>query len=285
MDSAQQEGLSSWQSLPYEIQLKILRKVPLSKQKLRSHLASKAWTTLLDDPASYGSDLDWEQGYLVLAGAQAQAARKWLSGVSSLRIISPQQQLQHSYILYASDRSDRLSLRDLPRSLTRLALSQYNQPDFELLPSSVTELVLRDCTLTADAQEYWGRIRRLDLQLHMPQSFFFGSLKPALTFLTLDCSLHGSRQGWQMLSPMKAQLMPNLERLDIINVGMPKGDFAMYLWSFFDELPACPKLQLVNVSMYEHDEVRTPRRAKFFKKIGQVLPPDCTLLVHELSDD
>ena len=282
-DAEPLEGPISWQTLPYEIQLSILRQVPLSKHKLSLHVTSKCWQRLLDDPAAHNSDLDWGEGYLVLAGAQATAARPWLSAVSSLRLVSPQQELEQAYILYSSERGDKLCLRDLPRSLTRLALSQYIEPDFDFLPSGVNTLCLRACTIREDSEESWGRIQQLDLQLHDLNGFLH-SLQPALTFLRLDCTLPGC-PAWEILRPLKPYLLPKLEVLEIVNVGRPRGDFAMFLWSFFDEIRACARLQLVSVSMYERTGELLSRRARFFKKIGQVLPPDCKLQVHELSDE
>ena len=216
---------SSWQSLPSELKAYILRKIPLSKLKLLLNLTSKSWQELLASPDAHCPILDWEQGCIVLAGTQLAAARSWLGPVRSLRLFSPQPQLEHSYILYSSDRVDRLSFRDLPRSLTQLALAQYSQLNSELAPLSLTTLFLRDCQLPEDSNNHLRNVRHLDLQQRMPLDCLLGSHKPALRSLRLDCALPVPPRKPEISRslPLSPENLPNLERLQLQNVGDRKS--------------------------------------------------------------
>ena len=277
---------SHWSSLPSELQLSILRKVPLSRQKLQLHLTSKAWSELLANPNAHDFEIDWEQGCVVLAGTRAAAARAWLSPVRSLRLVSPQRKLKQSYIMFSSERTDQLALSCLPRSLSRLALCQYDQLNAQLLPRTVTTLQLIDCELPKDLDDSLKNVRQLELQLLMPLNRIFRSSKPELRTLKLDCSLLGRSHEpvLQPLLPLSAEYLPCLEYLELCNVGIPKGNFALHLSSLCIQLSEFSSLRRVEISAYVPAPEWVSGVPRLVSSIRSSLPAGCAFLVHALAD-
>ncbi len=276
----------SWHSLPGDLHLAILRKVPLSRQKLQLRLTAKSWQSLLSKPDAHDSNTDWEQGCLVLAGAQAAAARAWLSPVRSLRLMSPQHQLERSYILYSSDRTDKLCLRHLPRSLTRLALSQYRQLDVELHPSSLRAVVLRDCDFDKNCNDAFKSVSHLDVQLCLPLDTLLRFSRPELRTLRLDCALQAAPDAPLLMGqsqPLSADYLPNLTRLQLHNVGFPHGGFLSHLEELCTQLKEFTRLQLLEVSAFDPGDKWRCGVGGMLDIIRRNLPAGCLLQVHDLG--
>ncbi|KAK9863852.1 hypothetical protein WJX84_005764 [Apatococcus fuscideae] len=179
-----------------------------------------------------------------------------------------------------------LALSCLPRSLSRLALCQYDQLNAQLLPRTVTTLQLIDCELPQDLDDSLKNVRQLELQLLMPLNRIFRSSKPELRTLKLDCSLLGRSHEpvLQPLLPLSAEYLPCLEYLELCNVGIPKGNFALHLSSLCIQLSEFSSLRRVEISAYVPAPEWVSGVPRLVSSIRSSLPAGCAFLVHALAD-